>query len=181
MIIRLLRQWLVLSLVPYAMYAVAYLFESRVPGRDVPIWRGQSKAFVPGDLALALAFAAAMTNKPVKPVTPRSHAIGLVIGVLALIVVRRVTYKPGDYTIEAWRSPSKLYHDVVICVLFGWLGFTRMTPFYRTPQSEQTALKVLGLLAMSVWVSGVVWDELHDEVPNPRQHPTIYRPIWQSA
>lgn len=179
MVLRLIRQWLVMSLVPYAMYAVAYVFESRVPGRDVPVWRGQSKAFVPGDLALSLFMAA--PGKSVRPVSFRRHVVGVVVGVAALIAVRRLTYKPTDYTPEAWRSPSKLYHDVAICMLFGWLGVTRVTPFYLSDWSQATARKILGLLGLAVWMGGLVWDETHDEVPNSRQHPTHYRPIWSAA
>lgn len=49
--------WLGLSTIPYAMFLVAYVFESRLPGIGpdrIPVWRYQSRAFLPGDFGLTL-------------------------------------------------------------------------------------------------------------------------------
>ena len=111
---RLLKRWLVTSLMPYAIYLVGYVFESRVPGRDMPIIRDQSLAFLPGEAGLALFVAAA---EKVRPTSTARHIAGLLLGLVSFIVIRRVTYSPSDYSAQAWWSPTKLYHDVVICGL----------------------------------------------------------------
>ncbi len=173
---RLLKRWIVMSMVPYAIYLVAYVFESRVPGRDTPIFTDQSLAFLPGDAGLAL-FAAAAEG--VQPPTPRRRLAGLLLGIVALVVLRRVTYSPSDYSARAWRSPSKIYHDVVVCCAFGYLVVTKALPYYTgTPLRYQHGRKLLGVAGLGVWAFGVVWDELHDVVPNDRQHPSDWKPIW---
>ncbi|RYF28988.1 MAG: hypothetical protein EOO17_03160 [Chloroflexi bacterium] len=172
----IIRRWLLMSLVPYGMYAVAYVLESRKPGRDVAIWRGQSKAFVPGDAGLALFIAVA---KPGGRVSPRRHVAGLFLGLVSLVALRRLTYRPEDYTVNQWRSPSKLYHDLVVCVLFGYLVVVRALPFYAgRPVSDALLQKLVGASGVLIWASGVIWDESHDEVPNYYQHPDVWWPIW---
>lgn len=172
----IIRRWLLMSLVPYGMYAVAYILESRIPGRDVAIWRGQSKAFVPGDAGLALFIAVA---NPSDRVSLRRRVAGLLLGLVSLAALRRLTYKPEDYTVNQWKSPSKLYHDLVVCVFFGYLVVVRALPFYtERPVSDALVQKMIGAAGIVTWVSGVVWDETHDEVPNYYQHPEVWWPIW---
>lgn len=173
------KRWLVISLMPYAIYLVGYVFESRLPGRDMPVIKDQSLAFLPGDAGLALLIA--MADKA-KPVTPRWHVAGVILGLMAFIVVRRVTYSPSDYSPEAWWSPTKIYHDVVICGIFGYLIVVRALPFYcQTPIGYMTKQKLIGLGGLAVWTFGVVWDELHDTVPNDRQHPGTWQPIYRKV
>lgn len=173
---QVLLRWLALSLKPYAIYLVGYIFESRVPGRDMPIIKDQSLAFLPGEAGLALFVAAA---EKVRPTSTTRHIAGLLLGIVAFVVVRRVTYSPSDYSAEAWRSPTKLYHDVVICGVFGYLIVTRALPFYAGTRFDHKPLqKLLGFAGFAMWAVGVVWDELHDVVPNSRQHPSEWRPVW---
>lgn len=175
----LLKRWLVTCLQPYAIYLVGYLFESRLPGRDMPVLKDQSVAFLPGEAGLALFVAAA---EKVRPTTLARHIVGLLLGLVAFIVIRHVTYSPSDYSAKAWWSPTKIYHDVVICGVFGYLVVVRALPFYTgTRFGYMSAQKVLGLTGLAVWAAGVVWDELHDVVPNSRQHPSKWKPIWQRA
>lgn len=174
---QLIRRWLIASLLPYAMYLVAFVFESRVPGRDTPILRDQSLAFLPGDFGLAL-FVATPEPESARPSRMR-RAAGLLLGLMAFIVVRRITYSPSDYSPRAWRSPSKIYHDVVICGVFGYLVVVRCLPYYiGTPVGHDKLRKLLGVAGLALWVGGAVWDELHDVVPNDRQHPNDWKPVW---
>lgn len=176
---RLLKRWLVTSLMPYAIYLVGYVLESRLPGRDMPILKDQSLAFLPGEAGLAMFVAAA---EKVRPTSTARHVAGLLLGLVAFIVIRRVTYSPSDYSAQAWRSPTKLYHDVVICGVFGYLVVVRALPFYVGTRFDHNPLqKLLGISGLVVWAAGVVWDELHDVVPNDRQHPTEWKPIWAAA
>lgn len=171
-----IRRWLLIALVPYAMYLVAYVFESRIPVKDVPLWKGQSKAFFPGDAAFAVFVA--MTGEFDYPPPPRNRVLGITVGVIALFIIRRLTYKPEDYTPQQWRSPSKVYHDVVVCLFFGYLAVTRCVPFYlQTRLSDHFVEKVIGLSGLAMWIGGAIWDELHEEVPNPKQHPDTWRLI----
>lgn len=175
----LLKRWLLLSLLPYQIYLIGYVFESRVPFRDMPVFKDQSLAFLPGDAGLALAIAAA---DKIAEATLARRIGGLLLGVVAFVVIRRVTYKPSDYSAKAWRSPTKIYHDVVICAVFGYLIVVRALPFYvGTPISYKTLQKLLGLFGVLVWAGGVLWDETHDTVPNARQHPTEWKPIWAAV
>lgn len=173
------KRWLLLTLAPYGMYLIGYVFESRIPGRDTPIYKDQALAFLLGEPGLALLIA--MSGKTTGP-TPKRKLLGLLLGVVAFIVIRRVTYKPEDYSREAWRSPTKLYHDVVICGVFGYLIVVRVVPFYFGTRFEHKPVrKVLGLAGLATWATTVVTDELGDSVPNGRQHPTTWKPIWRRA
>jgi hypothetical protein len=175
----LLKRWLVASLQPYAIYLVGYVFESRLPGRDMPVLKDQSLAFLPGEAGLALFVAAA---EKVRPTTLARHIAGLLLGLVAFIVIRYITYSPSDYSAKAWWSPTKIYHDVVICGVFGYLVVVRALPFYTgTRFGYMFAQKVLGLTGLAVWATGVVWDEFHDIVPNSRQHPSEWKSIWRRA
>ncbi len=167
--------WVVLSAVAYMMYFVAYVFESRVPFRDVPLWKHQSRAFFPGDIGLSLFIAVAA------PFQMRSVWLligGIVLAVVAFFVVRHVTYSPNSYTKQAWKSPSKLWHDFVVCSVYGFLAVTMCVPFYFSSWSDNWNLKLLGLAGLSVWLIGAAADEMGTNVPSHWQHPTRYWPIW---
>lgn len=176
----LLLLWLGISLVPYGMFLVAWYRESRL----APIWKGQSKAFMPGDFGLSLAAAVGV-------VIVISHGLPewviawwwqwLLFSVLAVAFVvfvgRHVLYKPNDYFAEAWQSPSKRYHDGVMYCIFPALAFIFVVPAYLQPWiGEGVAMRIIGILGVTLWACGLWWDATHDEVPNPNQHPREWKP-----
>ncbi len=172
--------WTLLVVAAYGMYAVAYVFERRTPswavlGRDyVPVWRGQSKAFFPGDAGLALAVAVA---RPSWPQHWSAYCLAVVVCAAAHYGLRRVTYREEDYTPAEWRSPSKRYHDYVVAycfatfaVLFWWAAIER-----GGIEWWQYLLLGVGLL---IWLVGLAYDAIRREVPNRFQHPDSWRPLW---
>lgn len=182
---QLLLLWIGISVIPYGMFLVAWVFESRAPGRDVPIWRGQSKAFVPGDLGLSLAAASGITVAIHEGFPPWAVSwwwwlmSGCAV-VVALYLGRRVLYVPSDYTREAWNSPTKRYHDVVMFGMFSGLAFAFVVPMYAQGWSgDGIFIRMAGILGTALWASGVAWDALHHEVPNARQHPSQWKPLWR--
>lgn len=182
------QRFALLSAVPYVgMYGVAIVFESRFPGLGpgrTPVWTGQSRAFLPGEAGLALMVAVmweyrSRAQVPSWTHTARFMLISEVVMVLVFVLVRKYLYTPRDYTPEAWRSPSKRYHDVVMYLLFGWLVLVVCAPVLLFGDwSVGTMAKLLGLAGLVVWIAGNVWDFTHDETPNDLQHPTKYVPIW---
>lgn len=176
--------FVLISCLPYGMYLVAYLLESRKPGNgpdDTPLWRDQSKAFLPGDFGLSMLLAVSYYLQVGKGTPWWMAWVGLAIGWLVYKLARRFTYTPLDYTRRAWRSPSKRYHDLVMYVgfvaLLVWIGI----PAYFTSWSDGVAVRLLGIAGLLVWILCMVKDLTGEEVPNDRQHPTFYRPIWQKS
>jgi len=184
--------WLTLvgvSAIPYAMYLVAYLGESRKPGRgpnDVPVWRDQSRAFMPGDFGLALMVTCCLQlrNRLAADWATSLWFKGLVllIAVGIFLVARTYLYTPEDYSRAAWNSPSKRYHDFVMFLLFCSVALYVCLPVYiAVGWWPYWSVHLLGLFGFSLWLTGNVYDFTHNETPNARQHPAVWAPIWRRA
>ncbi len=174
--------WTLISGLPYGMYVIAYVMESRRPGNgpdDVPVWRDQSKAFLPGDLGLSLLLAVSMYLQVGKGTPWWMGWVGIAVGVLVYKLARRFTYTPNDYTPQAWRSPSKKWHDMVMYIVFVALLVWFAVPAYFTSWSDGVAVRLLGLGGLLLWVACMVKDMTGSEVPNERQHPSYYQALWQ--
>lgn len=179
--------WLGISAVPYAMYLVAFVFESRKPGRgpnDVPVWKDQSRAFLPGDFGLTLAVTSIIHINGQRPEWSQQLWWNFASMSLAFFVFWmgvRVLYSKGDYTPEQWRSPSKLWHDIVMFFMFTWFVAFYILPkllvSYSLPQNP--LLIALVAIGMLVWVAGCIYDAVVKQVPNARQHPSEWKPIWK--
>lgn len=183
--------FLIAAAIPYAMFLVAYVFEGRRIGNgpdDVPFWKGQSRAFMPGDIGLALFVAVAAYHSLVltMPSWTSSYwfiGICLCFGALVFTVARTFFYSKEDYTIQQWNSPTKVYHDYVMYWLFASvLAYVCVPAYLLTPWASENVLsKQLGVFGFAVWLLGMVYDITHDEVPNARQHPKEWQPIWRKA
>jgi steroid 5-alpha reductase family enzyme len=163
-----------------SVYGVGYVLESRVPGNgphNIPVWRDQAKAFVLGDIGLALLLAVAVYLGQ-HDARGWMLLVGTVIGGLVYMLARRLTYTPADYKLRAWNSPSKKGHDRVMYIVYVALLVTFSVPAYFTSWSGGVAERLVGLAGLLLWVVCMVIDLLGDEVPNDRQHPTVYQPIW---
>lgn len=178
----------VLSAIPYGMYLVAYLFEGRLPGNgpnDVPVWKDQSRAFMPGDFGLALFVAVAGFYQDTMTFSwaEQPFWVNLLIPLFGLGVyfgAREFLYREADYTRAAWESPSKRYHDVVMFLAFSIIAAGLCVPFYFFSTWSGIVLsKLLGVFGLALWIVGNVYDFTHNETPNARQHPTVYQPIWR--
>lgn len=176
-----------ISAIPYALYGVAYVFESRHPGNgpnDVPVWKDQSRAFMPGGFGLALMVAVCLQyHSQVKGWTtsPWVAVFAGLIGVGMFVVAR--TYEiilPYRYLRTAWLSPSKRYYDFVTYLLFPFAFIDICLPVYLAASWTMLALvNLLGLLGLAVWVLGVVDDEQQTHSTRTLRFPMEYRPIWQ--
>lgn len=163
------------------MYVVAFVFESRTPSftkfdeNHTPVWRKQSKAFLPGDFGLALFIAAAT---PKWPTSYWSVAVGLLVCVAAFVGLRFVTYKPSDYTKSAWNSPSKRYHDYVISSVFAFTAVTWWWPINLLQESTSQWQIMAAAVGFAVWLAGLAIDGVFKQVPNKYQHPSVYSARW---
>ncbi|RYZ88781.1 MAG: hypothetical protein EOP06_10375 [Proteobacteria bacterium] len=178
----ILLTWAALTIVIYCIYIVAIVYESRRPSLKIfdkhhmPIWRYQSRAFLPGDAGLALFVAAA----------PKSFSwtfavAGAVACLIALWVIRNVTYdKNGDdYDLAAWNSPSKRYHDYVVCFVLAFTATVWWSPILLQQMHISAQALMIGIAGLSVWLAGLLWDGIKKQVPNKFQHPTEYHPfLW---
>lgn len=185
--------WLTLvvwTALPYGMFLVAYLFEGRRIGKgpnDVPLWKDQSRAFVPGDFGLALFVTVALYYYAQGVTTSWSQswwylAVCVLFTTALYVSVRRFAYTPRHYTPDAWRSPSKRYHDYVVFLLFASVAARFCVPFYfATTWTDNTLSRLFGLFGLSLWILGNVCDFMSDETPNRRQHPDTYQPVWRRS
>lgn len=101
-------------------------------GRFVPLWHGQFRSFFPGDLLLSAGVA---TLKVIVDRLPEGAAwynsLWLHVPVLALTCVVALAMTYGDlkgdaYSFWAVFSPTKLYHNLVLYSLFGYLAFAML-------------------------------------------------------
>lgn len=173
--------FLTASFVAYAMYLVAFLFESRVPFRDIPVWKDQSRAFLPGDFCLAFTMAVGAYSYPADITSWAMlafFAVGLIVGIVVYIVARRYVSTDNDYSKEAWNSPSKKYHDRVMYFFFAGILIAIGIPgYFVSPYAPE---KWLGLVGLTIWASLNLWDYTHKIDPRKqRQHPNVYWPIWE--
>ena len=183
-----LGAWICISAIPYAMYVVAYVFESRLPGNGpgkIPIWRNQSRALFPGDFGLSLFATAGLCLH----VGGASHdwtsqwwvrwLIGPLLSLVVFYLGRRTFYSASSYSEAAWRSPSKRYHDYVMYLLFPFGAIWWVLPGYMTATGPRADLVVLaGVGGLLVWIGGLIADGLQKQVPNEFQHPSVWQPIW---
>ncbi|MGV9001973.1 MAG: hypothetical protein ACOH18_03375 [Candidatus Saccharimonadaceae bacterium] len=178
-----------ISAVPYAMYPVAYIFESRLPGlgvNNVPVWKDQSRAYMPGDFGLALVVTVCLQYRA-SEMTPWTNSLwfklaSTLVGIATFLLARRFLYTPKEYSISAWNSPSKRYHDFVMYFLFCAVAVYVCLPVYFIVNwSEHWAVHVFGLMGLAVWIAGNIYDFTHNEIPNNRQHPDEYVPIWHRS
>ncbi len=178
-----------LSAIPFAMYLVAYVFESRKPGKgpnNISVWKDQSRAFLPGELGLALVVAICLQFRDeVTWVWARSFWWALVsfgIGALIYWVTTRYVYTRKEYE-KAWKSPTKRYHDVVMYWLFGAaMAYVCLPVYFTVDWSVHWPLQVVG---WGTWLIGMYYDLFtaagKRNTPSPRQHPSEWTSIWRRS
>lgn len=163
------------------MFLIGFFLESRIPGRDMPIWKYQSKAFLPGDAGLSLMVATAACYVPQgfmqTGVSRIISMVGFVSGIMVFFIARKFLYTPKDYSYQAWHSPTKLWHDYVMFFGFTVAAVCICIPGYL--MSLWINGKLIGITGFLIWVVGNIWDFTHNEIPNEYQHPTNYQPIWR--
>jgi hypothetical protein len=174
-------------LTPVGLYVVAYVFESRLVGKDFHPWRGAFRGFMPGDLLLGASFGQFVWQ--LGKFESRSgwwsewwwHAIAGVGAVVVAFFVREGLDRPNYHNL-AMKSPSKLYHDFVIYMGFGYVFFTTAVAATFTTGWHETLLLPYGLLAgWAVCVFFIDGRKTRNELRRLawNSHPTSWTPIWR--
>lgn len=170
---------------PVGVYLVAYLFESRLVGRDFHPWKGAFRGFSPGDWFLGASF-----GQFVWQLDNHDSGAGwwckwwwhIAVGVGAIVVslyIRNKMDRP-NYDEAAMNSPTKLYHDFVIYMGFGYVFFTTAVAASCSIGWDSTLILPYGLLAG--WLAGLVSDGKQPKeqlkIMAANSHPTVWRPCW---
>lgn len=179
--------WFVLSLIPYGMYIAAYLLGGQKPGyglNKVPVWKGQSKAFLPGDLGLTLfltvGFKLFLQSRDESTIGIQWLILAAVIlSLVTSFVGKRVLYSKSSYSESSWNSLTKRYHDGVMFATFPFLVVLWGVPgYYFGISTGKWRIIAVGFFGLAFWVAGLIWDALSKEVPNEFQHQAGGKPIW---
>ena len=182
--------WLVIgwAIWPGSFFLLALIGESRMP----PLWKNQSKAFFPGDLALPIMWIAMFRLKSSKdtPVSPSASIINFVIlfiieAVILWMVTKIAVEDRKNYPRKSANSPTKIYHDLVGYYVFP-LSVAPLCVSYASNLIENHAWPSRSLLWVVVplifYISCVMYD-MHKgftvEIIEAR-HPSNWKPIWKS-
>jgi len=175
------------GLTPLGLYAVAYVFESRIPGRDFRLFKDAFRGFMPGDVFLGLAFMMFVTaihrSDVVKDAWFNSalwHGI-VFIGAVVLGLAARKFLDAPNYTKRQMRSPSKVYHDFVLYIGYGYVFTT--TAVAALGLEGWSVSTALGLLFVGFWVLCLALDlttskQIVERLAR-KSHPVRWRPIWR--
>jgi hypothetical protein len=171
---------------PLGMILVGLVFESRL----VPLWRNQSKAFIPGDIGLGVVVATGWYMYPQIPDGSfwSSGRIALLIAPIVCILICFVMRKQVDvnvYSRGALNSPTKRYHDYFLYLLYMWFLVAISAPailFGTTWSGENLTVKLHALVWFAVWLTGMVVDLQDPRMKHKitQMHVAVYRPIWRT-
>lgn len=141
-------------------------------------------SFMPGDLFLGGTLACSLALAPSLPAS-RSvwwqsglwHACVLVCSVFGCLEARRLLDKPL-YTDDALWSPTKMYHDFVLYIGYGFLLVSVAGPTLL--RWEWSGYRLAGLACLLVWLGLLVADQVYRD---PRElawcaHRSNWMPIW---
>lgn len=180
--------WLLWLFWPGVMIIVGFVFESRF----IPISEGQSKAFMPGDLSLAVMFVSLLnihertiSNKAWWGYSPNSWAIIIVVTTIIAILLRwnDAQNYPNRRSVM---SPTKITHDLVgyflIPTVLVGLGLPQLIESiaYKQLFQHQISWGVLGV-AILLYVSCVIYDVIRPATVEDMElrHPANWKPIWR--
>lgn len=161
---------------PIMMFIIGIVSEHRI----LPFWRGQSRAFIPGDFLLGTALAAAVYQIPSLPADgwwieewyPIAVAIFAFLGFLTM---RLVIDAPGyDKVPGASKNcPTKWFHDIAGYFVYGTIVVTVVVPtIFNTPFSWANVIEIISL---AIWGLGLVADTVNSRQMNPaKMHPSYW-------
>lgn len=165
-------------LTPGMMFLIGIVCEKRI----LPIWNGQSRAFMPGDLFLGPTLGLAVAQVPLLPKAGWwqswlwPYAI-VVLSIIAIMFQRLVGDAPAYAKVEGAtaNSPTKWYHDLM---LYGVLGISMaviaLPVLVMAPWN--TWQKYAMLATFAVWASCLVYDGIHPErMVRQWMHPASWR------
>ena len=177
---------------PGLFFLVGYIGESRI----IPIGRGQSIMFFPGDFALgvgATAFIglAANTTLPWEGVKSWQYLLACLLLAVLIVVAMRLQFDAPNYPPRAANSPTKWAHDLIGYGFFPfvglWLGLPQVVYVVTDPSSLTTNWKcwLAIFLAVCLFIICIVLDfAINHSVSavGPEalelRHPSNWQPIW---
>ena len=174
------------AITPGMMIVIALVFESRL----LPLKPSkQFLSFFPGDLFLGIMATGLISSAQSMP---SNRKIGLIVvnsiafqlAILTLVVIVAYLYhffeaRSGLYTTRAANSPTKLYHELVIYVGYGYL--IAATLVAHIAAGGWGWRDVIPLTAGAVWLSLVVIDTVRRDDNRERArhaHVEDWRPFW---
>lgn len=160
---------------PGSMFVFGIVFESRI----LPIWKHQSKAFIPGDFCIGIMFLGIkiLRDNGYKPDDYPLNTFKILLIVATLIVTISIQDKDTQaYPPRAAKSPTKKLHDCVGYGLFPFFVVYSGWPivFLKTPY----VLIFWGALA--AFITFVAWDNKRGFTKEDirYRHPDDWKPIW---
>ncbi|MBO7560584.1 hypothetical protein J6T21_00900 [Candidatus Saccharibacteria bacterium] len=105
---------------PGLMFINGWVFESRL----VPFWKGQSKAFLPGDFSLGIAAVAFISMYVKNPCYGRVYSIWYWFATAAICAVLASIWRHVDISNcprDIWYTPTKLTHDICGYFICMWI------------------------------------------------------------
>lgn len=179
----LLVAWLV---TPVGMVLVGLVFESRL----VPLWRYQSRASMPGGVALGVMFAIGWYLYAQIPAgsfwgSAKMPIIGLFIGCTTCYLKRSRFNGENNYPPAALRSPTKRYHDYVLYVGYLTAIIAICVPailFGTTWSGDNLPTKIFAMMMFGIWLFGMYLDvtDVFMRDKTKRMHVTVYQPLWRT-
>lgn len=174
-----------LLVTPIGMIFVGIVLESRV----VPLWRNQSKAFIPGDIGLGVMFATGWYLYPQIPAgnfwgSAVMPFTGLCIGCFTCYLMRTEFDGENNYPLRALKSPTKRYHDFVLYIGYLAAIITICVPaiLFGTTWNGNFEAKMVGVMSFTVWLVGMVRDAADPKMQekSKKMHVVNYQPIWKT-
>ena len=172
--------WLIVW--PGGFFVIGIVFESRL----IPLWKGQSKAFFPGDLALIVALVTIIgldVKVPRWAETPLWGYFTMITVLMIAIIIRRNDI--SNYPARAGRSPTKIVHDIVGYFYIPWLmsmiGIPKLIE--SPPWNKPTVGWVVFWLALLFYFGCVFYDVANPATPADIKirHPENWQPLWRTS
>lgn len=171
-----------LILTPVTMFIIGILAEKRI----LPIGKGQSRAFIPGDFCLGPIMGLAVAQIPLLPKSGFWQSwfwpVAVVVVAIVAIVFQRLVGDAPNYKVSEGataNSPTKWYHDIV---LYGILGSTMaVVAIPVLVSTANTWLKFAMVALLFVWLIGLIYDSIRPEHMRRRvMHPSNWHErTWQ--
>lgn len=191
------RNWALALLITFAiwpglMFLVGWIGESRI----VPTGENQSKAFFPGDFAFGIMFvtlaifytrAAEIDIETVKMLEePSWIRLCTIISILIFIYMRR--RDRFAYPRRAFRSPTKICHDIVgfmiIPFMLIWMEYPAISLFFRNSKLRDLSFSIELIALMWMFYGFCVWKDSTDEEMAEKakyMHIDYWQPLWKKT
>lgn len=169
-------------------YGVALVFESRMPGRrahQVPLWKDQSRAFIPGVFFLVWTITCGVVaQREAQSPWQQWKNYDLLFWVLALLAAGTgflyVVLQEDRRGPIFKRSATTLLLQEYRSVIAPFFLMKMALPMYLFNFTvHNSGVLVSGVLALCVWLGCVARDAMY--YPSARQDPVLYKPIWRKT